>query len=177
MNIITNIILILILAFLLLITAVVNLFSGAVSVPSNRNTIKLMLEVANLKKGDVIYDLGCGDARLLIQAEKKYGTIGIGYENAPITFLVAQILKKIRKSNVKILFRNFFKDSLSEAKIIFLYLSPEVQKNLTTKIKKECRKGTTIISNCFHLPDLTPYKTIPKDKKNKTNTVHIYKIK
>lgn len=173
-----NLFLILILVFcvLLLLTVIINLFSGAVSVPSNRATIKRMLKEAKLKKGMVIYDLGCGDGRLLIRAEKEYGTKGVGFENAPIIYLWAQLNKVIFKSKAKIHFKNFFKCSLKEAKRIVLYLSPEVQKKLAPKLKKECKKGTIIISNTFHVPGLTPYKTIPKNPKERTKTIHLYKL-
>ncbi len=167
-------ILILIFALLLLMTAVINIISGAPSVPSRRRTVDLMLKEANLKKGQTIYDLGCGDGRLLIRAEKQYKTKGIGYENAPITLILGFINKLIHRSKVKFRFSNFFKADLSKAKFIFLYLGPEAQKKLSPKIKKECHKGTLIVCNTFHLPGFKEIKKIPKTKK--TNTIYIYKI-
>jgi len=166
----------LVFALLLLITAVVNMISGAPSVPSNRRTIALMLQEAKLKKGQTIYDLGCGDGRLLIRAEKLYGTQGVGYENAPITLILGLFNKLIHCSKIKFRFTNFFKADLSKAHTIFLYLGPEAQQKLAPKIKKECKKGTTIICNTFHLPGFKEYKKIPKDKKARTNTIYIYKI-
>lgn len=175
----TDALLILILVFtlLLLFTAVVNMISGSPFVPSNRRTLDLMLEVAHLKKGTLVYDLGCGDGRLLIRAEKKYGIKGIGYENAPIAFLLGFLNKIIHRSHVSLRFKNFFKSSLKNANFIFLYLGPEVQVKLAPKLKKECRPGTLIISNTFHLPGFKPFKTFPKNKERKTHTVYIYKIK
>jgi len=173
-----NALLILILVFtlLLLCTAVVNMISGSPFVPSNRRTLDLMLKEAHLKKGALVYDLGCGDGRLLIRAEKKCGIKGIGYENAPIAFLLALLNKFFHRSHVSLRFKNFFKSSLKDANFIFLYLGPEVQVKLAPKLKKECRRGTLIISNTFHLPGFKPFKTFPKNKKNKTKTVYIYKI-
>ena len=166
----------LVFALLLLITAVVNMISGAPSVPSNRRTIARMLKEAKLKKGQTIYDLGCGDGRLLIRAEKEFGTIGICYENAPITIMLGLINKLIHRSKIQFRFSNFFKANLSDAQTIFLYLGPEAQQKLSPKIKKECKKGTTIICNTFHLPGFKETKKIPKDKKARTNTIYIYKI-
>lgn len=167
---------ILILTLLLLCTAVVNMISGSPFVPSNRRTLDLMLEKAHLKKGTLVYDLGCGDGRLLIRAEKKYSIQGIGYENAPIAFLIGLLNKIIHRSHVSLRFKNFFKSSLKDADFIFLYLGPEVQVKLAPKLKKECRHGTLIISNTFHLPGFKPFKTFPKDKIKKTNTVYLYKM-
>lgn len=166
----------LIFTLLLLATAIINIFSGAVSVPSNKATIERMLKEARLKKNQIIYDLGCADGRLLIRAEKKYGTHGIGYENAPIPFLLAHLNKWWHSSTIEIRFKNFFNDSLKEAQTIFLYLSPEVQKKLSPKLKKECKKRTLIVSNTFHIPNLKPYKIIPKNKIKKTKTIHMYKL-
>lgn len=173
-----DIILILFLAFalLLLATAIMNIFFGAPSVPSNRHTIERMLKEADLKKGQIIYDLGCGDGRLLIRAEKFYGTIGVGYENAPITIIVGLLNKIIHRSKIQFRFTNFLKSDLSEAKTIFLYLSPEMQQKLSPKIKKECKKGTTIICNTFHLPGFKEVEKINRDKKARLNTIYIYKI-
>lgn len=168
----------LVFTLLLLTTVLVNIISGAPFVPSNSKTAGRMLEQAKLKKGMVIYDLGCGDARLLIQAEKKYGTRGIGYENAPIAFILAWLNRWIHRSHVELRFGNFFNASLKNADVIFLYLGPDVQKKLVPKLLQECRPGTLIVSNTFHLPEFTPFKKIPRDvKKGIKNTIYFYKIK
>lgn len=166
--------LILLFAFLMLISTMMHMFSGAPWVPSSRNTIELMLKESKLKPGQVVYDLGCGDARLLIKAEKRFKTKGVGYENAPLAYVAAFLNKWIHRSKVEIRCKNFFKDSFNPAELIFLYLSPNVQKKLAPKLKKECKPGTIIISNTFHIPDFEPIKKIPKTKTN--NTVYIYKI-
>jgi len=169
--------LILIFSLLMLITVMMNIFWGAPFVPSNRKTVDLMIKESKFKKGMTVYDLGCGDGRLLIKAEKKYGIKGIGYDNAPLAYISAQINKWINNSKIEIHAKNFFKVSLKDADAIYLYLTPEVQKKLSKKILKECKPGTLIISNTFHLPGVEPLKTIPKNKKNRTKTIHFYKLK
>jgi SAM-dependent methyltransferase len=167
-------ILMLVFAVLLLVTVTLHIFSGSPWVPSNRNTIALMLKEAKLKPKQMVYDLGCGDARLLIKAEKEFGTRGVGFENAPIAYGAAILNKWIKRSNVELKCKNFFKESLKAADVVFLYLGPEVQKKLAPKILKECRPGTTIISNTFHLPKFKPQKHIPKSKHN--NSIYLYKV-
>ena len=171
-----NALLLLILLFLLLmlVSTIMHMFSGAPWVPSTGPTIELMLKEAGLKPGQKIYDLGCGDARLLIKAEKRFQTKGVGYENAPLAYVVSMLNKLIHRSNVEVRYRNFFKDSLKPAEVIFLYLGPEVQKKLAPKLKKECKPGTLIVSNTFHLPDFTPIKKIERTRAH--NTVYLYKI-
>lgn len=159
---------------LLLITVLVNIVSGAPFVPSGRRTIDRMLQAAQFKKGERVYDLGCGDGRLLIRAEKQYGIHGIGYENAPIAYLLGRLNKWIHRSKVDLRFGTLFKANLKDADVLLMYLGPELQKKLMPKIKKECRKGTRLISNTFHLPGMEPTQTLPRDKKAGANTVYLY---
>lgn len=166
----------LIFTLLLLVTVFMNILSGAPFVPSNHATMRLMLEEAKLKKGETVYDLGCGDARLLIKAEKQYGTKGVGYENAPIAFLFATLNKWAHRSSVEIRYGNLFQAPLKKADVIVMYLGPDVQKKLAPKLKKECRKGTRMISNTFHLPGFKPLKKIERDRTAHTQTIYLYKI-
>lgn len=161
---------------LLLITVLVNIVSGAPFVPSNGRTVDLMLKEAKFKKGERVYDLGCGDGRLLIRAEKRYGIQGIGYENAPIAYLLGRLNKLIHRSSIDLRFGNLFRANLKDADAILMYLGPDLQKKLIHKFKKECRPGTRLISNTFHLPGFTPVKKIERDRKKRTQTVYLYKI-
>lgn len=167
-------ILILLFALLMLASLLLHMWSGAPWVPSRRTTIDLMLNEAKLKRGQTVVDLGCGDARLLIRAEKKFGTRGIGFEHDPIPYLCALFNKGLRTSNVTIKFKNFFNESLKNADVVFLYLGPEIQKKLAPKLKRELKPGTLIVSNTFHLPTFKPFKKIPKTQEH--NTVYVYKI-
>lgn len=168
--------LLLILIFLILIavTQVVHMIQGVPWVPSGRTTVKTMIQLAKLKRGEVVYDLGCGDARFLIQAEKLHGIRGIGYENAPIPYLFGMVRKWLNRSKIDLRYENFFKTSLKNANVIFLYLGPDINRRLSSKIKKECKKGTRIVSHAFHLPGFTPIKTVSKEKAKSLNTLYLY---
>ena len=135
-----------------------------------------MLKMAQLKRGQRVYDLGCGDARLLIRAEKEYGIHGVGYENAPLALLAGFLNKWIHRSKVEIRVKNLMNADLENADRILAYLGPELNKKLIPKFLKECQPGTLIISNTFHLPGFKPVKTFPKNKENRTKTVYLYKI-
>lgn len=160
----------------MLVTILMNIFWGSPYVPSKKKTIECMLKEGNLKKGQTIFDLGCGDGRLLVRAEKQYGIKGIGYEGAPIPYLLAQLNKLFNKSNIEIRYGNLFKAPVHEADAIFLYLGPEVQSKLTHKLQKECTTGTSIISNSFHLPGIEPKRTLPKHKDTGNQIIHIYQL-
>jgi len=162
--------------FLLLATTVASLFFKVPYVPSKNHVTKYILEKAKLKPGEKIYDLGCGDARVLIMAEKEYKAIGIGFEIAPLIFILGFLRKIISASKFKIYLKNFHKTSLKDADVIFCYLTPTALKNLVPKIKKECQKGTRIYSNTFRIPDLKPKKIFPPNPSKEIPVIYFYQI-
>lgn len=178
MEIISNIILalIVILTLLMLFTAMVNLFVKAPYVPSKKRTIEYILKLAKLKSGENVYDLGCGDGRFLIEAQKIADIKATGFEAAPIPYLLAILQKYLYKAKMKILFGNFFKKHLGNADVIFCYLGPEVMAKLAKKFKNECRKGTRIFSSTFHMKGMEPVKVWPKNPKQKLPTIYLYQI-
>ena len=165
-----------IVVLLMLATAMINLFIRVPYVPSKMRVVKKVIEVADLKTGEHVYDLGCGDGRLLLEAEKKAKIMAEGYEAAPIPYLFAQIKKLFHHSRMHISMRNFFKVDLKNADVIFCYLGPETMTKLAEKFKKECKKGTRIISHTFHLEGFTPTKVIAKNSKLKLPTIYLYQI-
>lgn len=135
-----------------------------------------MIEMADLKEGEIVYDLGCGDGRLLIEAEKKQNVEARGFEIAPIPFLIANIKKWTANAKIKLNFSNFLKADLCDADVIFCYLGPDIMASLYQKIKKECKKGTRIISNTFRIPEVKPAKIRPKDLQKRVPTIYLYEI-
>lgn len=167
---------ILILTLLMLVTAIVSLFLRVPYVPTKKRVMRKMIEVAHLKNGDHVYDLGCGDGRLLFEAEKTKKVQAKGYELAPIPYLLAKIGKFFTNSKTTITMGNFFGANLKDANIIFCYLGPETMTKLYKKIKHECKKGTRIISNTFSVHGVKPSKTWPQNKKLKLPSIYMYEI-
>ncbi len=118
-----------------------------------------MIRLAKLKKGMKIYDLGSGDGRLLVLAE-KVGCKAIGFEINP--FLV--ILSRIRHLHVE--WKNFWKTNLSDADVVFVYLLPWRMEKLAAFLTKQLRPGALIVSNSFIFPD---WKILRSDHPN-----HVY---
>lgn len=159
----------------LLVTVFVHMVFLVPYVPSANRVVKKMISAAQLKPKETVYDLGCGDGRLLLMAEKKKAK-AIGFEIAPLVFLLALLRKIIARSRAQILFKSLFAANLRKANVIFCYLIPNVMPRLSAKIKKECKKGTRIVSNTFHIPGLKPYRIYAKDAPAGTPTVYVYKI-
>lgn len=129
-------------------------------VPTGTDVVDAMLKMANVKKGDVLYDLGCGDGRIVVTAAKKYGATGMGFDLDPIRIAEANAnaLKEGVTDKVKFVNANLFDTDLSKATVITLYLLPSVNMKLRPKIL-ELKPGTRIVSHAFDMGDWEPEKT------------------
>jgi len=144
-------------------------------ISSKNSSIKKMIKAANLEPHQNIFDLGCGQAKLLIAALKEEKTLqAAGYEISPLVYLLAK-LKTLFNPNTQIRFSDFHQHSIQNADTIFIYLMPDLMPKLSQKILTECRPGTKIISNTFSIPNLPLLKKIPKD--SSSPAIFIYKIK
>lgn len=138
---------------------------------------KMILENINISKSDIVYDLGCGDASTLIAVEKKFGATTIGYEISPWPYFIGKLNIFFSKSKVKILYKNFYKEDLSDANFVFCYLIGSVMDKVGQQLKKQLKPGSTIISLGFYIPDWEPVKTIETRKNDpKASKIFIYKI-
>lgn len=173
-----NIALVLITIFLLVLayTVLVHIFFLVPYVPSKKRVVEKMISLARLKPQETVVDLGCGDARLLIAAEKKANVKAIGFEIAPLMYLLSVLRKKIANAKAKIYFKSLFDANLRKANVIFCYLLPGVMPRLARKIKHECKRGTRVISNTFHIPGLKLKKTFEKNVKLGLPTIYVYEV-
>lgn len=117
-------------------------------VPIPNKAIPSLVEHANIKKGDIVYDLGCGDARILKALAKKHTDAQfIGIEKAIFPYLLAKITT-LKFSNIKIKRKNFFKVSTENATVVITYLFPSVMDLLLPKLEKELH-GAKLLSFDF----------------------------
>ncbi len=140
----------------------------------SKKDIHKILKMMNLKEGEVLVDLGCGDSQFLIEAEKKYKVKTIGYELSLTAFILSKINILLKKAKTKIYLKDFFKINLSYSDVIFCYLFPNVMARLSEKLKKEVKTGTKIFSLAFPLPDWPNEKILYLDEKNKKGKIFIY---
>lgn len=137
---------------------------------TDKKTALAILKLAKIGKKDFIYDLGCGDGELLLCAA-KIGASGIGIEIDPFRSFVARlrVVKSNFSSKIFIKRKNFFKEDISPATVIVVYLVPKTLEKLIPKFKKELKKGTKIVSFRYQM-DL---RLVKKDFKNK---LYLYTI-
>ena len=129
---------------------------GGPWVPSSIRNIHKMLELAGVGPDDVVYDLGCGDGRMVLTAAKHYDAKSVGIEIDPLRYIWCQFLITIllQRKNVQIKFGNLFNLDLSGADVVMCYLLPDANRKLEEKFKNELRPGTRIVSNKYPFPTL-----------------------
>ena len=123
-------------------------------VPTPDAVVREMLDMAGVTGADVVYDLGSGDGRIVIDAARIYGARGVGIELDPDLNKTAT--KNARKAGVadkvKFVRADFFKTDLSEASVVTLFLSPNINARLEGKLKRELKPGARIVSHRFPMP-------------------------
>lgn len=131
-------------------------------VPTPQEVVDEMLKVAEVKKGDVIYDLGSGDGRIVITAAQKYGTRGVGIDINPERIREAnENAQKAGVTNrVKFLQQDLFESDIKEATVVTLYLLPDINLKLRPKLLRELKPGTRIVSHAFDMGDWKPDKEL-----------------
>lgn len=142
-------------------------------VPSKTQELEKFLHELKPQKNDLFYDLGAGDGRVLFLAE-RFGLQPIGYEVAPLPYLLTLFAKLIKRSRVRMHFSNFLKADLSHAKYIYCYLFPELTHTAYQKACRECKPGSYFICNTFSLKSVQPLR-IYFDQKQKPK-LFIYQI-
>jgi SAM-dependent methyltransferase len=130
-------------------------------VPTPYDVVDKMLEMADVRKGEVVYDLGCGDGRIPIMAAKKYGVKAFGWDIDPRR--VTESLENIDKNNVKDLVTvkkgDIFELDLSKADVITLYLLPTLNVKLIPQLEK-LKPGCRIVSHDFDMAGVRPKQMI-----------------
>jgi len=129
-------------------------------VPTHQEVVDEMLRMAEVKGGDVLYDLGSGDGRIPITAAKRYGTRGVGIDINPerITEANANAQKAGVTDKVRFIEGDLFKEDFSEATVVTLYLLPDVNLKLRPKLEA-MRPGTRIVSHNYGIGDWEPERT------------------
>ncbi len=142
---------------LLLATIAMHLWLGAPYVPTPMHIVRRMVALAELKSGDRVYDLGAGDARLLIAAKKQVpGITAIGYELVPTVWLLGTLRIFCSRTRIFWRMRDVRTADFHDADCIFLYLLPGVLEQLLPIFDQQLKPGTRVISSVFPLAGREP---------------------
>lgn len=127
-------------------------------VPTRQETVEQMLTTAKVNEHDTVYDLGCGDGRIVITAAKEFGAKGVGIDINPdrISESTENAIEAEVTDRVRFIEQNLFEADISEATVVTLYLLQSVNLRLRPKLFQELKPGTRIVSHDFDMGDWKP---------------------
>jgi SAM-dependent methyltransferase len=124
-------------------------------VPTTEQAVEAMLKLADVKQSDIVYDLGCGDGRIVVAAAKKFQAHAVGIDINPVR--IAEAKENAKKAGVEALVRfeenDLFLADIHEATVVTLFLLPQVNLKLRPKLIEDLKPGTRIVSNTFDMGD------------------------
>jgi len=139
-------------------------------VPTTQPAVEAMLKLAGVTQSDIVYDLGCGDGRIVIAAAKLFGARGVGIDINPVR--IAEAKENAKKAGVEHLVRfeenDLFEANFKEATVVTLFLLPNVNLRLRPKLLADLKPGTRVVSNTFDMSDWKPEKevVVPESEAN-----------
>src|SRR5690349_9237503 len=143
-------------------------------VPTTNEAVQAMLKLAGVKKTDVVYDLGCGDGRIVITAAKDFGARGVGIDINPQRIKEAE--ENARKAGVadrvKFIQGDLFQTDIKDASVVTLYLMTHVNRKLRPKLWRDLKPGSRVVSQTFAMGDWKPDKTIETEN----HTIFVWTI-
>jgi len=140
------------------VTLLISNFFDAPWVPLRMSIVERMLELANVRPGETVVDLGSGDGRVLIHAAKRHRARGVGYEINPLIAWMSRLEVRMRHLHDQIDIRrqNMHKADISKADVIVTYLLPEANRRLEKKVMSEAKPGSRVVSYAFSYPNWGP---------------------
>jgi SAM-dependent methyltransferase len=137
-------------------------------VPTPAAVVDAMLKVASVGSNDVVYDLGCGDGRIVIAAARNYGARGVGIDVDPRRIAEAQANAAKAGVGGRVRFRqeDLFEADIHEATVVTLYLLPSLNVRLLPKLEHDLKPGTRIVSHAFDMGDWAPEQHLVVEGRN-----------
>ena len=158
-------------SLLLIVAAIIILLSmswthlrGAPWYPTPIRKVKKMLTMADLQQDELLYDLGCGDGRVLIVAARRFGARAVGIELDPLRYIWCQVLITVLglRKRVQIVLGDFFSQDLSQADVVTCYLLQSTNDKLQDKLQRELKPEARVVSHAFIFSALEEISSDPK---------------
>jgi trans-aconitate methyltransferase len=162
-------------SYVLTTTLVLPITQGALFVSSSRVRVAALLDAVPMQAGQLLIDIGCGDGRVLRLASKRYGARAIGYEVNLLAYIKARLLC-LGDNNIQIKCKNFWKENLTGADVVFCYLYPDVMQRLSDKLRSDLKPGTVVASCNFALPGFQSQKVLRPGGALHNDPVYIYQV-
>ena len=164
-------------ALLIFVSLILSMLWGSPYIGIPRGTLKQILSFGGFAKNDIFYDLGAGDARVIISAKKDFETVKVvGYEISPWPYLKGKIKIKMvgLKNIVHFERKNIFKANLSDATFVYIYLYTSfINEKIIPKLAQELKSGAKILS-CSSQIDISRYQMFELVKSDLIGNIHVY---
>jgi SAM-dependent methyltransferase len=146
--------------------------------PTSPDVVAVMLRLADVKAGEVVYDLGCGDGRIVITAVREFGARGVCVDIDPQR--IAESQENARAAGVadriRFLTQDLFVTDVSEAAVVMLFLSPALNLKLRPKLLRELRPGARVVSHWHDMGNWKPQKTVRVQSGGRERPVYLWII-
>jgi SAM-dependent methyltransferase len=146
-------------------------------VPTPEVVVHRMLELARIGPNDVVYDLGCGDGRIVAMAAARYGVRAVGYDIDPVR--VAEARRTVARHGVEHLVqieqRDVFTLDLGAASVVALYLLPELNVRLLPQLER-MKPGSRIVSHDFDIAGVVPEQVVRLEVDGKPHSIYVFEL-
>lgn len=155
------VIIILLIVVIILTSLLATFLWGAPWSPTPMRTVRRMLELAEVKNGERVYDLGTGDGRIAVLAAVEFGAKAVGVEINPFLYTLARIRKTLRRAGDAVQFvrGDFLKINLKDADVVAVYLSPWGNRKLRGKLARELKPGARVVTHKWRFRGWSPVKS------------------
>jgi precorrin-6B methylase 2 len=133
---------------------------GSAWEPTSMKIVRMMLDMAEVGPADIVYDLGSGDGRIVVEAARRWQARAVGIEADPLRVLWSRLLIALLnlRNRARIVWGNFFHQSISEATVVTLFLTQRTNQRLKAKLQQELKPGTRVVSHVWTFDGWFPSK-------------------
>jgi predicted RNA methylase len=144
-------------------------------VPTPKDIVRQMLQLASLRRGEIVFDLGAGDGRIIIEAVRRFGARAVGVEIDPER--ISRIRERLNatKTQAELMEANLFHVDLSSADVIAIYLSDSANAKLAPKLKAELKVGARVVSLDYALPGWVPERQLEVNTSGIARRLYLYR--
>ena len=146
-------------------------------IPTPKNIVRQMLLLARLRKGELLYDLGAGDGRILIEGAREFGARCVGVEIDPERVVRLKERLAATKVEAKVIEGDLMRFDLSDADVIAIYLSDSVNAKLAPKLSRELKPGARVVSLDYTLPGWKVEKETSVGSAGLSRQIYLYSLR
>ena len=144
-------------------------------VPTPKDIVRQMLQLASLRRGETLFDLGAGDGRIVIEAVRRFGARAVGVEIDPERITRIKERLNATKIQAELVEMNLYHVDLSPADVIAIYLSDSANAKLAPKLKNELKAGARVVSLDYTLPGWVPERELEVNTSGITRKLYLYR--